>query len=174
MRTRRGQNKEIRAEMEILERLGYSLDPNSPTGLLAFHHPDHGRFVLHATPSDWRWRENHRAKLAAHMGTTKGELELRLGLRPPKHVGPRVRRERNDAGRQARRFEIVRDVEPKKPARIGTPQERMAEIARDRKEAEGRQARAAVGSDAYRCALDDISRCRREWLEAEIAMKAAA
>lgn len=38
----------------------------------------------------------------------------------------------------------------------------------------GRQARAVVDSDEYRCALDDIARCRREYLNCESEAKAAA
>ncbi|TXH49114.1 MAG: hypothetical protein E6Q97_23325 [Desulfurellales bacterium] len=165
---------EVREEVRLLQRLGFEYVGRTSSSHLEFRHPEFGKTELPSSPSDYRWRENSRGLLARQLGISKAELEIRGGVRNRKRTGPKVRRQRNDAGRQARRFHVVRDEAPRVPVRRGTPQERMQEIVRDREAAEARQLQAAPDSPAYMCALDDIARCRREWLEAEAAMKAAA
>lgn len=155
--------------------LGFECRGKLNNGHIGFEHPRFGSTEMGSTPSDVRWRENHRRKVASLMGLTKHELEVRVGVRPEKHQGPKVKRERNEAGRQARRFTVVRDDGSEQPpVRVGTPADRMKSIVSDRIEAEGRQMRSEPGSAAYNCALDDVARCRREWLEAESQMKEAA
>lgn len=166
---------EVRQAARELMELGFEYVDMGSRGHPLFQHPDYGKYSLALTPRNpGLWLKGFRSNLARQLGITKAELERQLGVYQPKREGPKVRRERNDAGRQARRFHVVRDEAPRVPVRRGTPQERMQEIVRDREAAEARQLRAAPDSPAYMCALDDIARCRREWLEAEAALKEAA
>lgn len=156
-----------------LRHFGWEFDGWTGTTHARFVHPEFAPIALASSPSvdPRKWLLHDIGKRA---GLTKAEVEISLGLRSPKREGPKVKRERNDAGRQARRFHVVREDKPQAPTRCGTPQERMAEIVKDREAAEQRQLRAVPDSPEYMCALDDIARCRREWLEAEAALKEAA
>lgn len=169
----RASNKEAREIGKWLRELGWQYIGHSGSDHDRFDHPEYGLIDIAHTASVPQ-KKAALAEMGRLMGITKLDVEVRLGIATRRRHGPKVKRTRNEAGRQARRFEVVRDEGPGEPVRVGTPQERLKAIVRDRLEAEGRQARAEVASDEYRCALDDISRCRREYLTVELELKEAA
>lgn len=172
--SRAGKGADLREMRGYLRQLGFRpVDDRGSGSHEMWSHPEFGNAIL-AWSGDLHWRDNQLRQFATRLGVDLSELKRRLGLLREKRSGPKPRRQRNDAGRQARRFHVVREDKPQAPTRCGTPQERMAEIVKDREAAEQRQLRAVPDSPEYMCALDDIARCRREWLEAEAALKEAA
>ncbi len=166
-----GLDREVRDEATHLAALGFTYEGIGRNGHLHFFHTDYGKTELPFSPSR-KFKDAHRSEVARKMGISKQELELRLGLRQPKREGPKIRRERNEAGRRARRFEVVRD-EPQQPVRIGSPRERREQAVKDRIAAEQRQYMAEPGTPAYNCALDDFKRCQREIMQLEAEERAA-
>ena len=167
-------NKEAKQLGDWLKDLGWQYIGISGAGHPRFDHPEHGLIDIACSASSAQTLPALR-EMARKMGVSKLELEVRLGIRQPKHQGPRVKRERNEAGRKARRFTVVRDDgSDQPPVRVGTPAERIEEIKRDRVAAEGRQMRADHGSPAYMCALDDIARCRWEVAQTLTELEEAA
>jgi hypothetical protein len=167
-------NKEARQIAQWLKELGWEYAGHTGADHPRFEHPVYEPIDI-ASSASVPQVHAALAEIARKMGITKPELEIRLGRRQPKHQGPRVRRTRNEEGRRARRFSVVRDDGPKlPPIRVGTPAERLEHIKRDRVAAEARQMRAGHGTPAYMCALDDIARCRREIAQTQTELEEAA
>lgn len=168
----RNLRQEVKEEAENLEALGFEFTGIRANGHLGFAHPDHGKRDLPYSPSErQRWRDNSRAQTARQMGITKTELELRCGIRQEKRMGPKIRRRRNDEGRRARTFQTVEREQPK-PDRVGTPRERLAEIAQEIGAAT--QGLNYASGDEYDSLLSELARLRSEYCQLEADSKEAA
>jgi hypothetical protein len=173
--------QEVREAAHEMVSLGFEFKGSGRRGHPKFEHVDHGVMSLALTPSNpAMWIRSHRARLARQMGIETSELYRRLGLRREKRNPDRVRRERNDEGRQARTFHHFRAAvdAPVPPSRVGTPAERRQEIAEEigavnvglkKLELEGE-----TETDQYAWLLDELHGLRAEYCQSEIDEKAAA
>lgn len=167
-------NKEARTAARWLRHLGFQYVGNTGSDHPRFEHPVYGPIDIPSSPSAESLKPMLR-EVAHRMGTTKPALERRLGIRQPKRTGPKIRRRRNEEGRRGRVIQLHRDDPPEEPRRIGTPQQRLAQLRAEQDEAKARLRLATPGTPAYRCALDDATRLRteaftvREELEREAA-----
>lgn len=151
--------------------LGFEYTGQSGQNHPTFRHPAHGRISLPLTPSDRRWQGAFLTRLARRMGTSKGGVELRLGLRERKRQGPRPRRERNEAGRRARTFSVVRD-QGQHTERGGSLTERLQEVAEEIR-ADTQRLNIAVGAE-YERLRSSLARLRQEYLQLEADLRGAA
>lgn len=76
-------NADVREEIAFMKRLGWTQD-GKPKTHIKMRHPKWGQIAVPCSPSDYRWRANHRAELARSMGTTLTALLKEMGVRPPK------------------------------------------------------------------------------------------
>lgn len=167
-------HREVAEEAKRLESLGWTRESGGG-GHPAFTHPEYGRIALPCTPTGSRWQQNFRTRLARKMNIDRAELDRRLGIERVKRTGEKQRRQRNEAGRQARVIPIHRTQKPQQPRRVGTPEQRLAQLRQEQERAAARLRLAMPGTAAYACALDDAARLRteaftaREELEREAA-----
>lgn len=165
--------QDVREEAAHLDTLGFTFD-GVHGGHFAFVHPDYGRMVLQATPSESkRWRHNFRTQLAKKMGISKGELERRLGIRTGGN-GRGIRRERNHEGIAQRRMKMgairpIRREEPIEPGLTGTPDERRQQIAEEIHAADYRLRTAIPDTPVYHSYLARVCRLQHEYMELEAA-----
>lgn len=162
----------VTEEAVRLSELGWVEVPGG-SGHRAFTHPDHGRISLPNTPQDEeRWRQNFRTRVARAMDLTRTEVDARLGIRRRgQRSGPKIRRKRNEAGRAARTFTVVKDEKPK-PERVGTVAERMESIANEIAAVD--QGLNYAAGDEYDSLLSERARLRQEYMQLDADRKAAA
>lgn len=91
-------NKEAAQEVARFRRLGWQAEERG--GHIHLTHPDHDKVVMASTASDHRAVQNNRANVAAAMGISKSELEVRMGQRQRKRKGGRSRK-RKGPGQQS-------------------------------------------------------------------------
>jgi len=156
-----------------LSALGFELERRSGNEHELWTHPEFGTETL-AFSSSRKWRDNKFNSIAQKLGLSKPELEVRLGVRSANHRGPKKTRRRNDAGRKARRFTAVKDETAAPSVRIGTPKERMAEIAEEIRAVTLGLNTVAHDSEEYWSLLDEDKRLRLEYCEAESAARYVA
>jgi len=133
-------------------------------GHLVFTHPKYGKTQLPYSPSETqRWFHNKLSELAKQIGCTTLELKVRLGLSQPRRKGPKVRRQRNEAGVKARSFAAPTKQFKPGPERVGTLAERRKEIA-DEIGAVAQALNYAQG-DEYDSLLEEHTRLRGEYCQ---------
>lgn len=103
-------NREVSVEADHLLSLGFQFEGHNGNGHFNFRHPRHGATFLPATPSDWRWKKNHRATIARQMGISLRELEDRLGIQ--RRRSGRVRFRTEDKQKQNFPRRIVESMRP--------------------------------------------------------------
>lgn len=158
-------NKEAAQEVARFRRLGWQAEERG--GHIHLTHPDHDKVVMASTASDHRAVQNNRANVAAAMGISKSELEVRMGQRQRKRKGKRSRK-RKGPGQQssliARSLPAHRapvapppaaPVLPPLPASLLPPQPPPATLRYDRANVESfvREARETVELDPNRLCL---------------------
>lgn len=72
-------NSDVKREVAHMEDIGWER-VSSNGGHIKMRHPEHGEFVLSFSPSDRRWRANHRSTLARAMGITQRALLVQMGI----------------------------------------------------------------------------------------------
>lgn len=86
-------NADVRNEIALMKSIGWR-EEGKPTSHVKMRHAKWGLVVIPCSPSDHRWRANHRAELARRMETTLSALLRELGLRAPKREGRKRARRR--------------------------------------------------------------------------------
>ncbi len=158
-------NREVSVEADHLLSLGFVYEGPNGNGHYNFTHPKHGATFLPATPSDWRWRKNHRATVARQMGISLRELEDRLGIQ--RRQSGRVKFRKNEKPRQnflARLAEKTAADKPE-PPNLPTVEERFERVKAEIEETHIRLNLAMPGSTTYQETLAKASRLRAELMQ---------
>lgn len=159
-------NREVSVEADHLLSLGFIYEGSNGNGHHNFSHPKHGATFLPATPSDWRWRKNHRTTVARQMGISLRELEDRLGIQ--RRRSGRVRFKTEDKQKQNFPRRIVESMRPEPKAKpapdpvLGLPIDEQIEARVEQRQAARQSANALEAERLDRQIADLYAAKRRE------------
>jgi hypothetical protein len=150
-----------------LRRFGWECSGVAGSGHFLFEHAEYEPIEISCTPKR-SGLDATLAEIGRKTGKTKREVQIALGLRNESRKSPRRKRSRNEAGRRARTFTTVTKAKPAIPVRVGTPKERLTEIAQEIG-AVDQGLNHAMG-DEYDSLLSERARLRHEYCQLECAI----